>query len=189
MPVNLKELDYIRQADQWTPDLGAKLAELITRFGQNVNNLEQQTNANVNGPPAAPAQINGLSVMAKDGHFSVAIQDHSEVYRGVKYFVEHADNPNFTNPTTVEMGTTRNANLFLGNVQRYFRAYSAYGPSAPNDPVYHGGAQPQAVLGGGIVGGPPVVETQGSGTGPVGVGLQGPGKEPFRSDTGKPPTR
>lgn len=189
MPVDLREITFIRQSEHWTPDLGAKLAELLTRFGSYTNNLEAQTNGNVQGPPQPPGKINGLSVTAQNGHFSVAIQDHNELYRGVKYFVEHADNPHFTNPTTVEIGTTRNANLFLGNVNRYFRAYSAYSPSAPNDPVYHGGAQPTLVNGGGAVGGPPAVETQGSGTGPAGTGLEGPGKVPWRSGNGAPPTR
>ena len=189
MPLSLKNLDYIRQADHWTPDLGAKLAELLQSFGTGVNNLEAQTNGNVQGPPQPPQKIDDLKVTAQNGHFSVAITDNSKLYRGIRYYLEHSDSPHFTNPITVEMGTTRNANLFLGNVNRYFRAYSAYGPSAPNDPVYHGGTQPQMVSGGGIVGGPPVVDSQGSGTGPAGAGLEGPGKIPWRSGNGAPPTR
>ncbi len=190
MPLVIKNLDYIRQADQWTPDLGAKVAEALQGIITAHNNVEQQTNANSSGPPQPPGKINGVNVTAKDGHFSVAIDDQNQIYRGVRYFVEHADNAQFTNPTTVEMGTTRNANLFLGNVQRYFRAYSAYQPSAPSQPVYHGdSATPLMVSGGGIVGGPPDSVSQGSGTGPAGVGLQGPGREPFRSPNGAPPSR
>lgn len=190
MPVDLKELDYIKQANQWTPDLGAKLAELLTRFGGNVNNLEQQTNGNVAGPPQSPGKINGLSVTAQNGHFNVAITDHNPIYRGVSYFVEHADNPNFTNPITEHIGTTRNKTMFLGNVRRYFRAYSAYGTSGPSEPVYHGDqGTPRMVEGGGTIPGPPATTSQGSGTGPAGVGLEGPGKEPFRTDTGAPPIR
>lgn len=190
MPLSLKNLTYLKQADQWTPDLGAKLAEDLQSIMTAHNNVEQQTNANSNGDPQPPGKINGLQVTAKDGHFNVAIQDHNAVYRGVRYFIEHADNPNFVNPVTEDIGTTRNKTLFLGNVTRYFRAYSAYQPSAPSAPVYHGDqGLPRPVVGGGTVPGPPAITSQGSGTGPAGVGLEGPGKTPFRSGNGVPPAR
>ena len=189
MPLSFKNLDYIRQANEWTPDLGAKLAELLHSMGTGVNNLEAQTNGNVQGPPQPPQKIDGLSVTAQNGHFSVAITDNSKLYRGVSYYVEHSSDPNFTNPIVEHIGTTRNKTLFLGNVTRYFRAYSAYSPSAPSDAVYHGGTQPLAVSGGGAIGGPPEMPSQGSGTGPAGVGLEGPGKVPWRSPNGAPPTR
>ncbi len=190
MPLDPKFIGEIRQAREWTPDLAAKLAEQLTSMIQGTNNLEQQTNGNTQGPPQPPGKINGLQVTAKDGHFAIAIQDHNEVYRGVRYFFDHSDNANFTNAVTVDMGTTRNANLYLGNVDKFFRAYSAYGTSSPSDPVYHGDqGTPIPVSGGGAIPGPPAMASQGSGTGPAGVTLEGPGKTPFRSGDGKPPTR
>ena len=139
--------------------------------------------------PNRPLPINGLNVKAQNGHFSVALTDNNQIYRGTSYFIEHADNPHFTNPTIVPLGPSRNANLFLGNVTRYFRAYSGLpvGPSSP--PVYHGGAQPIPVVGGGTVGGPAVLPSQGSGTGAAGVGLVGYGPVQYRSASGVPPPR
>ena len=73
---------------------------------------------------------------------------------------------------------------------RYFRAYSAYASSAAGPPVYFGGVgAPLPVAGGGPVGGPAFLPSQGSGTGAPGEGLSGPGPVPFRSTTGAPPVR
>lgn len=189
MPLDLKNLTYLKQLSEWTPDMGAKLSEDLQSIQKALNNLETQTNGNVGGPPQPPGKIDGIHVTAANGHFSVAITDQNQLYRGVQYFVEHSDNPQFTNPITEHIGTTRNWSKFLGNTTRYFRAYSAYQASHPSEPVYHGdAATPLAVSGGGTVAGPPATTSQGSGTGPAGVGLQGPGKEPWRGG-GAPPAR
>src|SRR6185369_17239295 len=108
-------------------------------------------------------------------------------YRGIRYYVEHADNPQFTDPQIVRAGDVRNITIPAGG-KRYVRAYASYPSSAPNEPVYHGSSvEPIAVDSGGN--GPAFLPSQGSGTGAAGVGLQGPGKEPFRPVDGKPPTR
>lgn len=170
-------------------DLGARMFEALSDIDSQMTNVAQQTNANRTGQPAAPPSVSGIQVSAQNGHFQVSVSDDSEMYRGVRYFIEHSDSPHFTNPHVVELGTTRNANLFLGGVTRYFRAYSAYPGSGPGQPVYFGGATPTAVKGGGSIGGPNFLSSQGSGTGDPGVGLQGPGAVPFRSATGAAPTR
>jgi hypothetical protein len=187
----VRNLDYIRNlSSKEFPDLGAKLFEALTDIAGNQNTLAQQVNGNVNGAPQAPPAVNGLQVSAQNGHFQVAITDNSPIYRGISYYVEHADNPNFTNAHTVNLGSSRNANLFLGNVNRYFRAYSSYASSPAGPPVYHGSqAQPLVVSGGGAIGGPAFLSSQGSGTGAPEQALQGPGRIPFRSATGAPPTR
>lgn len=192
MPLSIRNLAYIRSlATKEMPDIGQKLAEALQSIADAHNNVEQQTNGNGSGNPQAPPQIHALSVTAQNGHFQVAITDHNQnLYRGVQYFVEHADNPNFTNPHIVHMGTSRNMNLFLGNTSRYWRAYSSYPWSGPSSPVYHGGAgSPAIVSGGGSVGGPGFATSQGSGTGAAGVGISGPGPIPYRTTTGKPPVR
>lgn len=190
MPLDLKNLADIRQATGWNPDIAAKLAELIQSMGTGVNNLEQQTNGNTQGAPQPPGAINELTVNGANGHYAVAIKDENPIYRGISYFVEHDTDPNFSNPQIEEIGASRNKSLFLGEGQRYFRAYSSYRNSAPSPAVYHGSqATPLPVIGGGSVGPPPAATSQGSGTGAAGAGLQGPGKVPFRSDTGVPPTR
>jgi len=191
MPLDIPNLDFIRNlTPENIAELGPKLAEALQGIQKAVNNGEMQANSNVNGPPQAPPAINALRVTGKNGHFNVAIEDGNEIYRGVDYFVEHADNPNFTNPTVVPMGASRNGNLFLGNTQRYFRAYSAYQSSAPGPAAYHGdAATPLAVEGGGDIGPSDFLPSQGSGTGAPGVGLSGPGPVPFRSTNGVPPVR
>lgn len=191
MPLVIKNIDYIRSlaSDQF-PDLGPKLAEALQSIAAAHNTVEQQVNANSSGQPQAPPTINSLSVTGKNGHFNVAITDTNPIYRDVHYWAEHADNPNFVNPIVIHMGMSRNHNEFLGNVTRYWRAYSSYGASPPSAPVYHGSAaQPRAVNGGGTVGGPAFQASQGSGTGTPGQGVSGPGPIPFRSATGAPPIR
>lgn len=191
MPLNIPNLDLLRSITlPDRPDFGARLVEALQVIQSAHNNVEQQTNSNSTGQPEPPGQINGVSVTAQNGQFNVAITDNNNIYRGVKYFVEHDDNPNFTNPQIVDMGTTRNANLFLGNTTRYFRAYSSYGQSGASDAVYHGEqTNPTPVTGGGSIGGPAFQVSQGAGTGAAGEGLKGPGPAPYRSNDGKPPTR
>lgn len=184
MPLALRNLDYIRSKD---PKLAEAFKDLAEQFG----NLESQVNGNATGQPLAPPNVNKLVVTSQNGHFSAAITDNNQnLYRGVGYFLEHADNANFTNPQIIHLGATRNWTGFLGNVTRYWRAYSAYPSSPSSAPAYHGGnAQPQPVSGGGAIGGPSFQPSQGSGTGAAAVGLSGAGPVPFRSPNGTPPIR
>jgi hypothetical protein len=191
MPITLKNLSFFKNLNDWTPEAGQKLTELIQEMAQGVNNIEQQTNSNANGTPQAPPAINSLNVTGSNGHFQVAINhEGAEFYRGVQYFVEHSASPHFIDPHIVPLGTSRNANIFLGNATRYFRAYASYGASPPGPAVYHGTlSQPKAVVGGGTVPGPSFVNSQGSGTGTPGQGLSGPGLVPYRTKDGAPPAR
>lgn len=189
--MEIKNLAYLRTLKSSDfPDLGSKLAEALQSIASQATNVEQQVNGNPSGQPQAPPAINGVKVTGQNGHFNVAIQDPNTIYRGVQYFVEHADNPQFTNSHIVHMGDSRNANLFLGNTTRYFRAYSSYSSSPPSAAAYHGSAAaPLAVKGGGTVGPPAFQPSESSGTGTPGQALTGPGPVPFRSPNGKPPVR
>ena len=189
--MKIPHLEYLRGlSSPEFPDLGSKLFEALHAIQQQTTTVEQQTNSNSTGPPPTPPPVAGLTVQAQNGHFQIAVKDPSPIYRGVKYFVEHADNPHFTNSHVIDMGTSRNHNVFLGNVTRYWRAYSSYSASSPSDPVYHGSrAIPEPVSGGGSVGGPAFASPEGSGTGQSGQTLEGPGKVPFRSVSGAPPVR
>lgn len=190
MPLDIKQLDWLGKVTiPEFPEFGTKLRQALQSIQIAHNTVEMQTNSDSTSEPTAPPPVNGLQVKAQNGHFSVALTDNNQVYRGISYFVEHADNPHFTNPTIVPLGPARNANLFLGNSTRYFRAYSAYGTGQASPPVYHGGSQPTAVIGGGSVGGPATLPSQGSGTGAAGVGLVGYGPVQYRSSTGVPPPR
>lgn len=181
MPV--RNLDYIKSQD---PRLYEALHDIISQQ----SNIAQQVNGNVSGTPKPPTSISGIQVSAQNGHFQVAIQDHASTYRDVHYYIEHADNPNFHNSQVIHNGHSRNWGGFMGNVTRYFRAYSAYPTSAAGSPAYHGGAlKPQPVIGGGTNAGPSFLNSQGSGTGFPGQGISGPGPVPFRAVNGAPPIR
>ena len=189
--MKIPHLDYIRTlSTPEFPDLGARLYEALHAIQGQASTTESQANLNPTGNPAAPPPLDGIKVSGQNGHFQIAIQHSAPIYRGVRYFVEHADNPHFTNPHVIALGESRNHSVFLGNVTRYFRAYTSYASSPPSEPTYHGSsAAPTPVLGGGSVGGPAFQPSQGSGTGAAGVGLSGPGPIPFRSVSGAPPTR
>jgi len=181
--MSVRNLDYLRQKD---PRLYEALSDII----QQHRTLVEQVNGNSNGAPLPPPSIAGMKVTANNGHFNIAIQDGGKIYRDVHYYVEHADNPNFTNPSIIHLGHTRNHDIYLGNVTRYWRAYSSYSSSPPGVPAYHGSRRsPIAVVGGGNDAGPMFQPSEGSGTGGRGQGLSGPGPVPFRSDTGVPPIR
>lgn len=189
--LKVRNLDYLRSAAPTDTGYGARLYEALQDLITAHTNHVSQTNGNLVGEPAAPSPIDALNVTAQNGHFNVAITHNAEIYRGVQYYVEHADNPNFVNAVHTQASGTesRNHNEFLGNVTRYFRAFPSYASSGPAKPVYFGGAQPRAVVGGGSIGGPNFLPSQGSGTGTAGQGLSGPGPVPFRSKTGAPPVR
>lgn len=192
MPLNLKNLEYIKALSfKEAPDFGLKLGELLISMAQGVNNIEQQTNSSATDAPQAPPAINALTVKASSGHFDIQINhEGAQFYRGVQYFLEHDSSPQFSAPHIVDLGTSRNASMFLGDTTRYFRAYAAYPGSKPGPIIYHGTqGQPQAVRGGGNVPGAHFGDSQGSGTGTAGQGHSGPGPVPYRTSTGRPPTR
>ena len=179
----VRNLNEIRSRDP-------KLYEALSDIIQHHDTLTQQMNANGVGNPAPPPTPNGVQVTGQNGYLHVAVTDQNPIYRGIRYFAEHADNPHFTNPHVVPMGDSRNVTIPVGNQTRYVRVYSSYISSQPSEPVYHGTqVQPTPVNGGGAHSGPNFLPSQGSGTGDAGVGLQGPGKTPFRSTDGVPPVR
>lgn len=187
----IRNLDWVRGLRvENVPDFGAKLYESLSDLDRHLGNVTEQTNANRTGQPLSPPAPNTLNVIAQDGHFHAEIADGGKFYRGIHYYIEHADNPSFQNPVTVHLGSTRSWDKFLGNSTRYFRAYSAYGSSPAGPPVYHGSVvAPQPVTGGGSIPGPKFLPSQGSGTGTPGQGGQGPGSAAYRSPTGAPPVR
>lgn len=192
MSLNIRNLSEIRAFVSDGKNIGQRLYEAFQDVIAGHNLVEQQTNSSANAQrAAAPPAINAVNVVGQNGHFNIAITDNNQnIYSGVRYYVEHADNPSFTNPHIVDLGSSRNHSLFLGNVTRYWRAYSAYPASPGGSPVYHGGAlQPAAVNGGGAIGGPFFQASQGSGTGAPGEGLSGPGPLAYRTTNGKPPIR
>ena len=184
-----KNDSYIRSlASKEFPDLGAKLVEALNDLAQQIQNGHQQGNFNGKGPPPPPPMVNGVNVTGRNGYLHVAITDNNQIYRGIRYYAEHADNPHFMNPIIVPMHDSRNVTIPVGNQTRYVRVYSSYDSSPPSPAVYHGGVtSPKAVQGGGSHSGPEFLPSQGSGTGAAGQGLSGPGPIPFRTINGVPP--
>lgn len=195
MAEGVRNLDYIRAlkvSDEKGRTVldGARLYETISDIIQQHQATTQQGNHNPAGEPLPPPPIDGVNVTGQNGHFHIQIQHRAEIYRGIQYYAEFADNPGFSSPHTIHMGDSREHTQFLGNGTYYWRAFAAYASSPPSAPAYHGGAgSPQPVSGGGGVGGPALLAPQGSGTGIAGEGLSGPGPVPFRSSDGLPPKR
>ena len=191
MPLNIKNLAFIRSAQEWTPELAGRVYEALQSIASAHNNVESQTNGNATGEPQPPPSPMGIQVTARDGYAHIALNDQGPLYRGVQYWVQHASNPNFTDAIHTQASGTelRNHTEFIGNQTRYFRAYKSYPASSPTSPVIHGGTIPNAVQGGGSVAGPLFLPPQGTGTGPSSGAISGPGPVSFRSSTGIPPVR
>lgn len=174
--MTLPNLAFVRKL----PVIGSRLYEIFSAIQNQSQITEQQTNANPSGQPAPPPAINSVHVSTgPGGEFQIAIGDSGQVSRGVNYWVEHADNPQFGNPHVIDMGQSRNHSVYLGKQTLYWRAYSSYASSPASPAAYHGSqAQPVAVTGGS----PGVrAQSQGAGTGAPGQGLQGPGPVPQRT--------
>ena len=193
MTLKIRNLDYLRATDPSTAGTGygARLYEAMQDMNQAVSNHIAQTNGNATGEPQPPPAPLGIQVTARDGYMHVALNDQGPLYRGVQYWVAHADNPNFTNAVHTQASGTelRNHTEFIGNQTRYVQAYKSYPWSGPTPPVIHGGAIPIAVQGGGASPGPLYLPSQGTGTSQAGQPPAGPGPVAFRSSTGQPPVR
>lgn len=191
MTINPAALAAIRNIKLTDPDgkiipgsenIGRDLHKALTSIQGQSTNTEQQANTNPNGQPTAPPAINGFHVSTgPGGEFQLAITDNSEVSRGVKYWAEHATNPQFTNAHAIDIGQTRNHSVYLGNQTLYWRAYSSYGASPPSNHVYHGSAVRPIAVTGGVAG--TRAPSQGSGTGAAGQSGVGPGPVPKRTAT------
>ena len=166
-------------------NLGNYINDSLSAIQQQTTNIEQQSNVNAQQQQGPPPAIDGLTVTGQNGHFNIAIKDNNAgVSRGIQYRIEYADNAQFANAKAVNIGDVRNHNIFLGNGSYYFRAHSSYPSGQPSPLVYFGGAgKPQPVFGGGIVGGPLFLSSQGVGTGAPGHAGQGPGPVLQRTPT------
>lgn len=149
--VTVRNLEYIRHKDP--------------KFYEALYDLQAALLPQAQDPPPRVTAINVASLGT--GAVDVAITDTGEVNQGVSYFVEHADNPNFTNARQEHFGASRNGVIPIGSRIRYFRAFSQYQypPSQPNDPIVFGGlGAPSGVAGGGTTT-PALQASTGSGTG------------------------
>jgi hypothetical protein len=132
--------------------------------------------------PAAPSQI---AVAAANGFFDVVVTDANPL-RGVEYWLEWDQSPNFPAPRQIHLVGARNWYGQLGNLTLYWRAAAQFFGSNLSAWTVYGGATPIAVVGGGAAG-PAPMASSGSGAGPgigsnpfppVGVGRGPIGEEP-----------
>src|ERR1700688_1082037 len=106
--MSFKNADYIRNLPG---DLGPRLYEALADLEARNHTLAQQVNGNPKGEPAAPPAVAGVNVTGQDGFLHVAITDNSPIFRGIRYNLEHADNPHFTNAIPVPMHDSRHATI------------------------------------------------------------------------------
>lgn len=192
MPVNLRNLAWLRNVKLGKdyPSFGQKLFEALSDSQTAHNQLEQQTNGNLSGESQPPPPLSALRVSGGNGIFHVSVDHNADFYRGARYHAEYATDSHFSNPFPLPMHDSREWRGHLGQQKLYFRASVSYGISSPHPQwVYFGGAQPQVVDGTSATEPGLPMQSQGSGTGYPGQGLQGPGQNQFRSRSGQPPTR
>lgn len=159
-----------------------ELAEAFDDVTRHVENVMNQTNSSPNGQLEPPPSPSSLSVTGSDGIFDAQIIDNNPVNRGINYFLEYSPTSDFKAPHTIDLGTSRNHRVNLGNQSLFWRAHSSYPTSPRSRPVYHGSpAFPKVVVGGGNSTGPTLQASQGSGTSLGASGSDGAfGNNPFR---------
>ncbi len=140
--LNIPQLAQIKGRDPY-------LYEALRQVVAAVNSLGRAMGVDPAGSISPSAPIGGLSVIAADGIYDVAITDNSPVHRGVFYFAESDTSQDFTAPRVHFLGSSRNLRIALGNHTLYWRAYSQYLGSIPSPPVTFG-SPPVAVTGGGV---------------------------------------
>jgi len=165
------------------------LAEALDDILGRLNLAAQQTNANPTGAPPTPPQIGSLNVTAANGLIHAQITDGSPVQRGIVYHFESSTTPNFSQPTLLQSGPSRDFRGAVGSQTIYMRAYSQYPTGNPSPPVFHGTKATPAPISPGGQAGPAWPASKGSGTastngtqGGAGYGLVqqrgGPADEP-----------
>lgn len=127
-----------------------------------IQNVAAQTNAEPGGSQnAPPPTIAGFAVTQAGGIHDLQITDNAPAYRGVNYFAEYSQTPDFRNAHQIDLGSSQNHRANLGSGTYYWRASSSYGTSGPSPFVYHGGLKPAAVGSGSYLG-PPMSQRQGA---------------------------
>lgn len=166
-----RELDYLKKIPVYGPYLANALRILV----QGHNNLATNVAADSTQTLPAPDPPQQLDVKTNgNGLVHAVITDHSEIRRGIHYFLEYDTDPSFRRPQVKHLGASRSSEpLNLpemdddGNPQQwYFRAYSQMPGSHPSAPIKFGGETATAVNpGGGQM--MTLIPSTGSGTAPA----------------------
>ena len=153
--LNVPNLDMIGQQ---SPAVYEALQSIIA----GVNNMAAQTNSEPSrSQNTAPPAIAGFNVVESGGIHDIQITDNAPAYRGVNYFAQYSQTPDFSNAYQIDLGSSQNHRANMGSGTYYWRACSSYATSPPSSFVYHGGAQAVAV-GSGSYAGPAMQPRQGA---------------------------
>jgi len=161
------------------PGVGQKMYEALQYLVDGVNQAHANAAVSTTVLPAPP-RPDAITVNTCPAGFAYfGIKHNGNIQRGISYFVEHADNPAFTNAHTVELGPSRNGvPLYIGNSTRYFRTYAGYpGSNTMSEKTNFGGETPKAVVGQGSSA-PNFTDSFGAGTAPTDGSQPGTGFGP-----------
>ena len=141
-----------RALAEWV-NQNATQGSLLQRIITAVNTLADNSATSAVGRLAPPPPINGLSVTTGGEYAHIVIQHSGAIQQGVHYFVEVANNPNFSGAHPIHYGTSRTRDpIHLapldagGETQKWYaRGYAQYPGSDPSEPIVYGGASPKAI--------------------------------------------
>lgn len=141
-----------RALTEWQHEDSTK-AGLIERLINGINTLADNTASSAVGRLAPPPPINGLTVSTGGEYAHVTIQHSGPIQQGVHYFVEVANNENFSGAHPIHFGSSRTRDPIhlapfdeTGAPQKwYVRGFAQYPGSDPSVPVAYGGASPTPI--------------------------------------------
>ncbi len=189
----LRNIAALKAATKFGPNEARMLGEFMEDVSKHLTNMNNSLALNSDGSPATPPPINSISVDSQDGIHQVTITDNNNILRPINYYVEYSNKSNFENSHVVDIGSSRNTRLNLGNIPLYFRAYSQYKfGGGPSKPVVHGNSINPTVSTATYqnsnlaVTGPAIPISSGSGTSTNPNGGVGAGKVPY-TNINQPP--
>jgi hypothetical protein len=136
---------FLAEINQKDSKMGALFQRIITA----INTLAQNLAASPVGQMQAPSAPDALQVKASGEMVHVSITHNGPVLRGVQYFTEVSNNPQFSQPIVIHHGASRTSHPFPlpahddnGATQTwYFRSYAQYHGSPPSEKTVYGGAE------------------------------------------------
>ena len=141
-----------RALTQWIQQNSTQ-GSLLQKIINGVNTLANNTASSAVGRLSPPPPIQGLNVVTGGEFAHITITHHGAIQQGIHYFVEVANNPQFSGAHPIDYGTSRTRDSIHlpaldsnGDAQIWYaRGYSQYPGSDPSSPVNFGGASPTAI--------------------------------------------
>jgi hypothetical protein len=126
---------------------------LLQKIINGVNTLANNTASSAIGRLSPPPPIQGLNVVTGGEYAHITITHNGQIQQGIHYFVEIANNPQFSGAHPIDYGTSRTRDPIhlapldsTGAAQSWYaRGYCQYPGSNPSSPVNFGGASPTAI--------------------------------------------